>query len=37
MLIINNYKSSQIENLKVWLDNTPFKSNNTQLKRENLI
>ena len=23
--------------MKVWLDNTPFKSNNTQLKRETLL
>ena len=27
-------KGSPVEQLKVWLDNTPFKSNNTQMKRD---
>ena len=28
---------SPVDQLKVWLDNTPFKSNNTKLKRETLF
>ena len=30
-------KGTTIDKLKVWLDNTPFKSNNTQLKRDTLV
>ena len=28
---------SAIDQLKVWLDNTPFKSNNSTMKRETFI
>ena len=30
-------KGSTVDQLKVWLDNTPFKSTNTELKRQTLF
>ena len=33
----NGKSGSPIDQLKIWLDNTPFKSQNVQLKRDTLF